>query len=519
MVIRRPETTSHTEPPDELPSLLGRRVLAVNAGLNFVAVLSPAVLALVAIPVLVDALGTARFGVLALAWALVGSFGIFDLGLGRALTQEVAARLGRGATAEVPGVARAYLRLLSITGLVGGLIVVVLAPMVAQTWLRLPDDLAGEAAWSFAVVGLSLPAVILTTGLRGILEAYQRFGALTAMRVPMNVATFLGPLAMLPFTHELVALVATLLVSRIAGTLAHADVCRRTVPGLFARGGAASRRPLRSVWRFARWMAISNVLAPVLVQFDRFAIGIALGASAVAFYAAPSDVITRIAIVPLSVIGVLFPAMATSHALNPPIAARLFDRGSRLLALLLVPPALVLFVYAPEALDLWLGPQFAEESDSLLRWLCLGVVLNSLGQVPFALIQAVGRPDRTAWLHIAEVPLYLGTLIAASVLLGLEGVAIAWSLRALLDTVAMFVIAHKSTRLPLTTAWTVATAMVAAFLPSVALLATGLQGFEPRTAACLLGLMAFGLLAVRHLVRPAEWGSLRRLRRPLGKSA
>ena len=43
--------------------------------------------ALVAIPILVDGLGTARFGILTLAWMVVGYFSLFDLGLGRALTK------------------------------------------------------------------------------------------------------------------------------------------------------------------------------------------------------------------------------------------------------------------------------------------------------------------------------------------------------------------------------------------------------------------------------------------------
>jgi O-antigen/teichoic acid export membrane protein len=486
--------------------------------MNFIAVLSPALLAIVAIPPLVTNLGTARFGVLALTWTLVGSFGIFDLGLGRALTQEIAARLGRGAQVEIPGVARAYLRLLAITGVVGGAVATVLAPAVALGLLNMSDELADEAAWSFALIGLSLPAVIVSTGLRGVLEAYQRFRALTAIRVPMNAATFLGPLAMLPISHHLAALTSTLIVSRIAGAIAYAEVCRRTVPGLFARRNRLYPLRIRQIWRFARWMAITNVLAPVLIQIDRFAIGIALSASAVAFYAAPSDVITRFAVIPLSVVGVLYPAMATSHALDPSSGSRLFDRGCRGLLLLLVPPALVVFAYAHEVLDVWLGPQFAEQSDSLLRWLCLGVVINSIGQVPFAFIQAVGRPDRTAWLHMAEVPLYLMALALALAAFGLEGVAIAWSLRALFDTVAMFLIARRSAPVLSTTASTVAAALAAAFLPSIVLVVAGIDGVIPRAAALALGVAALGFFATRRVVHPTGPAPLHGIKRAVGRS-
>ena len=61
--------------------------------------------------------------------------------------------------------------------------------------------------------------------------------------------------------------------------------------------------------------------------------------------------------------------------------------------------------------------------------------MNSVGQIPFALIQAVGRPDLSAKVHIVELPLYLLALWGALELWGLEGVAAVWFLRALLDSV------------------------------------------------------------------------------------
>jgi O-antigen/teichoic acid export membrane protein len=48
------------------------------------------------IPILIGGLGKDRFGVLTLAWAVIGYASLFDLGLGRALTQLVAKKLGAG---------------------------------------------------------------------------------------------------------------------------------------------------------------------------------------------------------------------------------------------------------------------------------------------------------------------------------------------------------------------------------------------------------------------------------------
>ena len=47
------------------------------------------------IPRVVAGLGMERFGLLTLVWTAIGYFGLFDFGLGRALTQQVAGRLAK----------------------------------------------------------------------------------------------------------------------------------------------------------------------------------------------------------------------------------------------------------------------------------------------------------------------------------------------------------------------------------------------------------------------------------------
>src|SRR5258708_10454016 len=63
------------------------RRLARNAVWNLLSLAAPMLVALGAIPVLIRTLGADRFGILTLAWMLIGYCSLFDLGLGRALTK------------------------------------------------------------------------------------------------------------------------------------------------------------------------------------------------------------------------------------------------------------------------------------------------------------------------------------------------------------------------------------------------------------------------------------------------
>ena len=77
---------------DKHANLIGGRRLVRNVFWNLLGTGAPLLVAIVAIPMLIEGMGTARFGVLTLAWMVVGYFSLFDLGLGRALTKLVAER-------------------------------------------------------------------------------------------------------------------------------------------------------------------------------------------------------------------------------------------------------------------------------------------------------------------------------------------------------------------------------------------------------------------------------------------
>lgn len=417
------------------------RMLAKNSLWNLAGLVLPLLVAIAAVPLLIRGLGTERFGVLTLVWTGIGYFGLFDMGLGQALTKLVAEKLGLGRADDVPSLVWTALLVMLAVGTLGALVLMGLAPWLAQSALKMPAPIQPEASTSLVLLALALPVVVVTAGLCGVLEAYQRFDLVNLVRVPLGVFSFLGPLVSLYFTPSLVWVVATLMVGRFLAGAGYLVLCLRAVRSL--RKPSYERRVLRPLLAFGGWITATNIVAPMMIYMDRFLIAAMVSMAALAYYTTPFEVISRLMVVPMAIVGALFPAFSVGLARDRQEVIALFDRGIHYVFLVLFPLTLIVVALAGEVLEVWLGPEFAGNSSAVLRWLMIGVFINGFARIPFSLIQAQGRPDLTTKLFLAELPVYLVGLWWLVRLYGIEGAAIAWALRIACDTVLLFALAKR----------------------------------------------------------------------------
>jgi O-antigen/teichoic acid export membrane protein len=96
-------------------------------------------------------------------------------------------------------------------------------------------------------------------------------------------------------------------------------------------------------------------------------------------------------------------------------------------------PLALVFVFAPEILGIWLGPQYAAQSATALRWLAVGVFANALANPLFVALYAKDRPDMPAKFHLLELAVHIPLTIYLIRLFGIAGAAAAWTSRAILD--------------------------------------------------------------------------------------
>jgi O-antigen/teichoic acid export membrane protein len=197
-----------------------------------------------------------------------------------------------------------------------------------------------QTGWRWIV--WSVPITLATNWLRGALEGVQRFAHVNLLRTVFGAWTYAMPAAVALYVPTLDAMIAAIVVGRLAALLAHAWACLRVEPGIVV--GSAPRRAGRVglFFREGRWITVSNLASPLMVCSDRFVLAVLLPAKAVAWYVTSQETMLRTLVIPGALSGVMFPNFAGASKAQPGTPAEtasvaLYQRGVRLTTALMLP--------------------------------------------------------------------------------------------------------------------------------------------------------------------------------------
>jgi len=175
-----------------------------------------------------------------------------------------------------------------------------------------------------------------------------------------------------------------------------------------------------------------------MAYFDRFIVSNQLGASVVAFYTAPAEIIARLGIIPGAFARAIFPRLSAS---NIAIDRKKNKRIISLILLVVTLPILLLgTLLGDKFMTIWMGDSFSGVPSIILTILLVGFVFNSLAQIPFASIQSRGFAKITAYIHMFELVPYLLMLYFFIKHYGIMGAAFAWSIRMFVDYLILSIV-------------------------------------------------------------------------------
>ena len=390
------------------------------------------------IPFTLGRLGNEAFGVLTLIWGLIGYFSLFDLGVGRALTYQLSQLSAAGRAAEIGPTLRAGMVLTLAAGLLGAGVVWVLAPGLAQHWLKISPALQHDSMQAFLIAALGVLPTTLASGLRGALEGLDRFSASNISRIALGLWMFMVP-AWSVYIHgpDLWVITFYLVLGRCLVVLGMGLQLRSE---LFSKGAVLEKRHLGGLWNYGFWITVTGVVGPLMVYGDRFFVSAAVGAEQLPLYAIPQEGLLRLLLIPMALTGALLPRLA---AMGQQEAASSYRQSYRRVMLSMLGVCLLAAALAYPVLAVWLSAEFARAALPVVLVLCAGVWINSMALLPYTLLHARGNPRLTAIFHLVELLFYFFLLWFLSSWLGLLGAALAWAARVLLDLVLLRLAARR----------------------------------------------------------------------------
>ncbi|MDP2363724.1 MAG: oligosaccharide flippase family protein, partial [Ignavibacteria bacterium] len=368
-------------------------------------------------------------------------FSFFDFGLGRGLTKIIAERIGSKQCDQIPKIFWTSLFLMILVSLFATICISFFIPSIVNIF-NISKNLQQETIRIFYMLALSIPLVTTTAGLRGFLEAHQKFATISFMKVFLGIFNFLGPLLILIITNSLFWIIVFLIITRIVVWVLYLLHCFKTSKGL-RNEITFNFSSIKPVLKFSIWITVGNIIVPMIFYSDRFLIGALISVAALTYYVTPFEVVSKLMVVPVALSGVLFPIFSASFFSEPDITKKIFLRGVKFIFLIMYPVVLLIVTFSYEGMELWLGTEFAVKSSLILQLLAIGILMNSLSLMPTNFFEGIGKPKIPTIIILAELPFYLFAMWFAIDRNGINGAAMVYMISATINASVLYYCAYK----------------------------------------------------------------------------
>jgi O-antigen/teichoic acid export membrane protein len=380
---------------------------------------------------------------------LVANLAWLDLGLSRAAARYVARELAVGDSRAAAVWAWTAIGTQVCFGTLGAVALWFASPFLVDA-LGVSQGVRDLGILSFHLFALALPIEFAIRSQVGVLEAGQRFGLSNALAIFGSAGLYLAGIVTVLLGQDFRIILYAFFSLRILSFLASFVAANTVVPLLrsFSTSELMTRRHLervREMMRFGGWVALGLLLGPMLLYFDQWMIGVILTVTTLTYYTVPFNLLSRLSVFPASIIRPLFPAFSVLEATDQKDRIEhYYLRAHRYLFFALVPTFFVIFVWAREILDAWIGPSFALHATETMRILAVGFVISLLAPISGVLLNGIGRPDIVTKLYIVELPLNIASVWALTHAFGINGAAWSYVLRSIFETGLLWILIGRT---------------------------------------------------------------------------
>ncbi len=419
--------------------------LVRNTGFNLLGQGIPLLIGAASIPIIARSLSPDAFALLGLAWLVLGYTSLFELGLGRATIKNVSVLIGQGKEEELPGVIWTPFWIQTAASVFAAYVIGwPLVPLITE-WMNSLEPVSGILGWLFRSLIVILPMSIW----RSALEGGQYFGSVNVLKGIGLSMMFLIPLTGILLNLELIDIVKGMVGFQVILFIAYGYTVSKKFPILNSASWASlkpQRSLLKPLFSFGGWTTVYQ--ACILVTYlDRLLLGALVSLTALAYYTAAKEIISRAWIVPWSLALVLFPTFSELDATGDREAIKkLYWRATKWLVLIIGPLPIITVLFAAPLLKLYLGAELGGGAAVPLQILAIGLAMSGLAFTPYSLFQGLGRPDIPAKIALPLAPVHVALLVLLVPPFGATGAALSWTIWSSISGVMMAFFGWKTVR-------------------------------------------------------------------------
>ena len=379
-------------------------------------------------PVQLNAMGSERYGVVALTAALLNYLTFFDVGVGYALTHFVPYHLAADQEDQLRGMVFAALVVSSSLGAIGAVLVWSMAPWLSAEVLNVSPEVVASARFSVRLAAVGLPLLLVTSVFSGIGRGLGLFSANGYIRFftfgCLNVTW-----ALVAHSGRAVELVSIAQVSIAAiGLCAWAVLVKRRFPGRLLKP-TLHRKTYQTLLSYGVSASVSNFGHVLMFSVDKLILATILPVREIVYYTIPFALASQIPLLSVTVALVLFPRFSASAATEAvsgenDVTTGLARASRGVLVLFNGVIVVTLVVAGPLILRVWLGSDFSQKGHLILSALAIGFGVQALGAVDQVYLQARGWVRTSAAIFLVSGSAGVLVLFVLASWFGVNGAAV-----------------------------------------------------------------------------------------------
>jgi O-antigen/teichoic acid export membrane protein len=403
-------------------SMRGKRITQ-NILSNWMALAVSTAVGFFLAPYIVHRLGNVAYGVWVLVASLSAYMGLLDFGLRGAVMRYVSKGNAQGNHAEAQEAVSAalWIRLwISLAVFLAGAVFAQIFPRL----FAVPAAMEHAARMAILLTAVTVSLNLWSGVFAGVLTALHRYDQLSLITMFQSTCRAAGFVWLLHNGHGFLALVLWELCISFLSNSMLVITAQRSYPQLRLTLRRPSNEVFHKLWTYSFYALLINLAIQVVNYTDNLVVGAFTSAAAVTLYAIGGSLIMYARQIVGAMTTTFAPLASTYEAQGSQKDLRsLLIQGTRAALVVSLPIEVALFLRGETFISLWMGPQYAHPSGTVLRILLLSLIVSTGSAASGGIVYGMEKHKRIAKWAVVEAVANLGLSIFLVRRIGIYGVA------------------------------------------------------------------------------------------------